>query len=541
MKLLTKLATISIFFIGIFQKVQAHDIHEHSNYNFPSISLANGDHLNGIFLFEKNNHFVFQLADGTLKELNPYQLSKAELKKCQDKIKRINEFNQFKPQTKKIAVQAQSNRVYYLLFGLLFFVPYLILWRYKKLTFTSGIALFALFSAFAFNMTSNSILKGIEKSTSPLQIDSAFTPFKPHINTFWDANYFYVESHGIPTTHEMMVGISNHGWQQQVPIPQCYIGANAWPIPLNPQFSANNQPIDTLHFTRGAIAIAVNGVPIFNYHTNTGVDSYLDGQLDAFGGHCGRADDYHYHIAPLHLYNYTTADLPIAYALDGFPVFGSVEPDGTPMQALDTHHGHGWANGSYHYHGTNTAPYMINSFAGQVTEDATHQLIPQAQASPVRPPLTPLNGAVITSCILNPAQNGYTVSYTLNNQNYAVDYNWTPGGLYTFNFVSPNGTTTQTYNGFLPCEITAGLSTMVNESSLEIYPNPAMKFLNIKLPAGKINRVNEIQLLDIMGKEVFHYHGYIDQIDISKFNPAIYYIKIINQDGGYLIKTWVKS
>ena len=82
---------------------------------------------------------------------------------------------------------------------------------------------------------------------------------------------------------------------------------------------------------------------------------------------------------------------------------------------------------------------------------------------------------------------------------------------------------------------------MVNESSLEIYPNPAMKFLNIKLPAGKINRVNEIQLLDIMGKEVFHYHGYIDQIDISKFNPAIYYIKIINQDGGYLIKTWVKS
>ena len=151
---------------------------------------------------------------------------------------------------------------------------------------------------------------------------------------------------------------------------------------------------------------------------------------------------------------------------------------------------------------------MINSFAGQVTEDATHQLIPQAQASPVRPPLTPLNGAVITSCILNPAQNGYTVSYTLNNQNYAVDYNWTPGGLYTFNFVSPNGTTTQTYNGFLPCEITAGLSTMVNESSLEIYPNPAMKFLNIKLPAGKINRVNEILLLDIMGKEVFHYHGY---------------------------------
>ena len=198
-------------------------------------------------------------------------------------------------------------------------------------------------------------------------------------------------------------------------------------------------------------------------------------------------------------------------------------------------------NGSYHYHGTNTAPYMINSFAGQVTEDATHQLIPQAQASPVRPPLTPLNGAVITSCILNPAQNGYTVSYTLNNQNYSVDYNWTLGGLYTFNFVGPNGTTTQTYNGFLPCEISAGLLTMVNESSLEIYPNPTSKLLSIKLPAGKKNEVNEIQLLDLMGKEVFHSHAFLNQIDISYFNPAIYYIKIINKDGSFLIKKWIKS
>ena len=541
MKLLTQVATILIFLIGIFQQVQAHDIHEHSNYNFPSITLANGDHLNGVFLFEKNNHFVFQLSDGTLKELYPSQLEKDELRICQDKIKRINEFNQLKMHAKKTAVQVSSKRIDYLLFCLLFFVPYLILWRYRKLTFTSGIAVFALFSSFAFNMTSNGLLKGIEKSTSPLQIDSAFTPFKPNISTFWDANYFYVESHGIPTTHEMMVGISNHGWQQQVPIPQCYIGANAWPIPLNPQFAVNNQPIDTLHFTRGAIAIAVNGVPIFNYHTNTGVDSYLDGQLDAFGGHCGRADDYHYHIAPLHLYNHTTTNLPIAYALDGFPVFGSLEPDGSPMQALDTHHGHGWANGSYHYHGTNTAPYMINSFAGQVTEDATHQLIPQAQASPVRPPLTPLNGAVITSCVLNAAQNGYTVSYSLNNQNYAVDYNWTPGGLYTFNFVSPNGTTTQTYNGFLPCEITAGLSSKKNIIELNIYPNPTSKVLHINIPSDKINQVEEIKLLDLMGKVVFHNHSYLEQIDVSKLNSATYYIKIINKDGSFSINSWVKS
>ena len=115
--------------------------------------------------------------------------------------------------------------------------------------------------------------------------------------------------------------------------------------------ASNPISVDNIHFTRGAIAIAANGVPIFNYHTNTGVDSYLDGQLDEFGGHCGMADDYHYHIASLHLYDYTTPDLPVAYGLDGYQVFGSVEPDGFAMQALDSNHGH-YFNGQYHYHGT---------------------------------------------------------------------------------------------------------------------------------------------------------------------------------------------
>lgn len=529
-----------IILFSLCHQAQAHDIHEISHYTFPVVKMVDGSQINGIFLFEKNNSWVFQLSNGKLKEIDPSDLAKEDFNKCQSQIKQIQVSNQQKLNFEPSPLQSKTNRNTYLWVLSLFALVLLLAWGLIKPSFSKGIAVFASISAFAFTVTDNNLNKGNEKSTSPLQIDSAFTPFKPNISTFWDANYFYVESHGIPTTHEMMVGISNHGWQQQVPIPQCYIGANSWPIPLNPQFAVNNQPIDTLHFTRGAIAIAINGVPIFNYHTNTGVDSYLDGQLDAFGGHCGRADDYHYHIAPLHLYNYTTANLPIAYALDGFPVFGSLEPDGTPMQTLDSHHGHGWTNGSYHYHGTNTAPYMINSFAGQVTEDATHQLIPQAQASPVRPPLTPLNGAVITSCTLNAAQNGYTVSYTLNNQNYAVDYNWTPGGLYTFNFVNPNGTTTQTYNGFLPCEITAGGLIIDGEFSFEVYPNPTSKMLEINFPNDKVNQVKEIQIIDFMGKVILHSHNFISKLDVSNLNPAIYFIKIIKKDGNSAIKTWVK-
>ncbi len=62
---------------------------------------------------------------------------------------------------------------------------------------------------------------------------------------------------------------------------------------------------------RGAIALAADGVPIFNALNNQGEDSYLIGEIE-WGGHCGRADDYHYHTAPLHLSKQVGATKPLA-------------------------------------------------------------------------------------------------------------------------------------------------------------------------------------------------------------------------------------
>ena len=126
--------------------------------------------------------------------------------------------------------------------------------------------------------------------------------------------------------HNMMVGIT--AWQQQVPLPQPYTGDNAWRIPLNPVPAKTPVAIRN-RFLRGAIALAANGIPIFNPQNNRGEVSQDIGELDQWGGHCGRADDYHYHAAPLHLQTVLGQRLPIAYALDGYPIFGLSEPDGS--------------------------------------------------------------------------------------------------------------------------------------------------------------------------------------------------------------------
>ena len=135
-----------------------------------------------------------------------------------------------------------------------------------------------------------------------------------------------VESNGMPS-HNMMVGITS--WQQQVPLPQPYTGANAWRIPAHPTLA--DTPISAkTSLYRGAIALAVNGVPIFNALNNRGDDAYLAGELDQWGGHSGRADDYHYHIAPLHLQTVVGAAKPIAYALDGFACTARPNPTDQP-------------------------------------------------------------------------------------------------------------------------------------------------------------------------------------------------------------------
>lgn len=266
-----------------------------------------------------------------------------------------------------------------------------------------------------------------------------FAPFADTIRVSQDSQYLYVESNGMPA-HGMMVGITS--WQQQVPLPQAYTGQNAWRIPLHPVVAENPVSAQTALY-RGAIALAVNGVPIFNALNNRGDDAYLAGELDEWGGHAGRADDYHYHAAPLHLQALVGVGKPIAYALDGFPIYGLTEADGSAVVGLDAFNGHFGPDGHYHYHGTTGYPYINGGMRGVVTVNGD-QIEPQPSTRPIRDALQPLQGATITD-FHDLGEDHYSLAYQINDQTYYVNYQRTATG-YTFEFVDPTGqTTTATY------------------------------------------------------------------------------------------------
>ena len=433
--------------------------------------LKNGETVSGNFLYSTKKEIILEQNGGNLVRIPTAILAKNDLKFALFKIKKYTQIHQDYTQRNSINNQIRFIKMFdlvslgYLLMFLLIIltlsnrlknqVYFLPLQRVALYSFCLGAFILACKTSSDVTpaSTTSTTTGGTTVTpsttitkTSTSFIDSAFTPYKSaSLATKWDDTYFYVSSNGIPS-HNMMVGITS--WQQQVPISQPYNGTNHWSIPLAPVYAAT--PVSTkTNFMKGAVALAVNGVPIFNALNNRGEDSFLIGELDQWGGHCGKGDDYHYHAAPLHL-SATSGLKPIAFALDGFAVYGAKEPDGSTMKSLDESHGHVGSNSVYHYHGTNDYPYVVGSMKGKVNVDPStpapeNQIIPQAFSSPLRPALTPLNGASITA-FSAPTANSYLLTYKIGAKTGSVQYSWTNANLYTFVFTDVDGKqTSSTY------------------------------------------------------------------------------------------------
>jgi hypothetical protein len=407
--------------------------HQHDHLN--SWQLKNGNKIEGNFSFAENGMVFLEQLDGHFMSLPINQLSEEGQKLVTQKTSQFTALNQAPKTNPSIPLAFNKINPLLIAFALTLIIIGLVMLLYKIIMLIPGQKLaFALLFlvTISFGFTQTSLPK-----TAVSYLENAFKAYQPNVKTSYDKTNFYVASNGIPN-HNMMVGITN--WQQQVPVPQDYTGQNSWTIPLQPAYAKEILSTKT-NFMRGAIALAVNGIPIFNALNNRGEDSYLIGELDHWGGHCGKGDDYHYHVAPLSL-QATSGNNPIAFALDGFAIYGDKEPDGSPVKPLDAYHGHEDGKGSYHYHGTKEYPYTIGAMRGVVKTDNTssseNQIIPQAVAAPFRPPLRPLRGAEIIDCKAL-GENAYQLVYTQNDQKGFVNYKWDDKNNFTIEQISPTG------------------------------------------------------------------------------------------------------
>ena len=180
-------------------------------------------------------------------------------------------------------------------------------------------------------------------------------------------NSITFRSNGLPgSAFTTMVGIT--ATNQQYPRPHDY----SFTFPRTPAAAAAPTVPGS-----GAIGVAVNGVPLFSPWTQGAILQHtLDmGELDTCGGHAGRGDDYHYHIAPKCLIDslgaakVETQKSPIGIANDGNPIraLGWFQPSASVESQLDTCRGMRDAAGKYFYNVQTTAKWdILNCFTNQV-------------------------------------------------------------------------------------------------------------------------------------------------------------------------------
>lgn len=135
-------------------------------------------------------------------------------------------------------------------------------------------------------------------------------------------------------------------------------------VPVSPtRATASDTPM-------GPMGLAINGVALFNQYAAG--RSPLTNEIlsfDRFNGHPQQTGQYHYHLEPLWLTSRDGAAALIGVLLDGYPVYGPRERDGSLPSGLDSCNGHthataDFANGTYHYHVTTSVPYISGCFAG---------------------------------------------------------------------------------------------------------------------------------------------------------------------------------
>jgi phosphatidylethanolamine-binding protein (PEBP) family uncharacterized protein len=294
---------------------------------------------------------------------------------------------------------------------------------------------------------------GVNRTVAMINCASIRASFEPYrvangVGVACDSTYAAVSGTGIQARHPMMHGIT--ATNQQVPIPQAFSGSSAWRIPLVPAVAAaKTSALD------GPIGIAINGVPIFNPCKQGGCsgpgggDTKVLGELDLCNGHAGRADDYHYHAAPVCLMSdqgpaYWDTH-PLGWALDGYAIFGYRNPDGTAAPRDAGCGGntvpHPNAPSGYAYHVTDQSPYVLSCFHGVPSPDLAIQ---STKYSPIRPPGTPMaaSNMSLQATAQSLAVGGTSTQQWQNGgRSFQIRYTRTTATCWTFTFLT-DGTVT---------------------------------------------------------------------------------------------------
>jgi hypothetical protein len=125
------------------------------------------------------------------------------------------------------------------------------------------------------------------------------------------------------------------------------------------------------------------------------------------------------------------------------------------------------------------------------------------------------------------------MTYTKSAQNYAWNYSWTANNLFTFNYVTPTGTTTTNYNGQAPCTLPTSVNPSQSSSDqFLLFPNPASEKIGIRFQGeGKESGVISTAVFNAKGQKVFDFQGFRKEISVQALPAGPYRLRLEMKNG----------
>ena len=206
------------------------------------------------------------------------------------------------------------------------------------------------------------------------ELPTGFSKFiSEYTDVYISGDYVVVETTGVPNHPSPYWGAGHSNYttpHSGMTVNPNVISAQNFKfyIPLNPSISGSvsSTPL-------GPIGVSVSGVPFFNQYAGPN-NQPLDNEIPSFDyyyGHPQQTGQYHYHWEPRYLTTNNSSSMLIGYSLDGFPIYGPTEQSNDQYPSdLDELNGHShstdeYQDGTYHYHATSTAPYLLGGFRGK--------------------------------------------------------------------------------------------------------------------------------------------------------------------------------
>jgi hypothetical protein len=207
-------------------------------------------------------------------------------------------------------------------------------------------------------------------STSSAAKPAMYNRFQSSVTITMDGTTVVLKSNSVPDHKSPYWGTTSALYEApsagMIPNPNLIVSQSlTLRVPSSPAIAAagSDTPL-------GPIGMAINGVPLFNQYAAG--RSPLNGEIisfDRYNGHPQQSGQYHYHMEPFWLTTANGVSSLIGVLLDGFPVYGPKDADGSTPSNLDSCNGHTHATadvptGIYHYHATTAVPYLSGCYKG---------------------------------------------------------------------------------------------------------------------------------------------------------------------------------